>query len=173
MASVLCFEVEWSRGMRELVFIARRRFQERKEIIWEGGFGRWFDRKKSDAGVKKKKVALTGGPAMSATAERKTRQRARASLLGQRPDSLGSAQGGETEGKESGPRAREKGERASWWAAGPKAKKRSKFLFFFLFKYFKEFSNDFESYFEFESNHSIQKFKCNSMSAQTCSYPYI
>jgi hypothetical protein len=46
----------WSGGMRELVFIARRRFQERKERIWEGGFGRWFDGKKSDAGMKKKKV---------------------------------------------------------------------------------------------------------------------
>jgi hypothetical protein len=59
------------------------------------------------------------------------------------------------------------------WAAGPKARKRSKFLFFFLFNYFKVFSNDFESYFEFESNHSNQKFKYNSMSAQTCIYPYI
>jgi hypothetical protein len=28
---------------------------------------------------------------------------------------------------------------------------------FLLFKYFKAFSNDFESYFEFESNHSIPK----------------
>jgi hypothetical protein len=59
------------------------------------------------------------------------------------------------------------------WAARPKARKRSKFLFFFLFNYFKTFSNNFKSYFEFESNHSNQKFKCNSMSAQTCFYPYI
>jgi hypothetical protein len=32
-----------------------------------------------------------------------------------------------------------------------------KSLFFFLFNYFKAFSNDFESYFDFESNHSTQK----------------
>jgi hypothetical protein len=59
------------------------------------------------------------------------------------------------------------------WAAGPKAEREKNSLFFFLFKYFKAFSNYFESSFEFESNHSIQKFKCNSMNAQTCSYPYI
>jgi hypothetical protein len=56
---------------------------------------------------------------------------------------------------------------------GQKARERMKLFFFFLFKYFKAFSNYFESSFEFESNHSIQKFKCNSMSAQTCFYPYI
>jgi hypothetical protein len=56
---------------------------------------------------------------------------------------------------------------------GRKARERMKLFFFFLFKYFKAFSNDFESSFEFESNHSIQKFKCNSISAQTCFYPYI
>jgi hypothetical protein len=56
---------------------------------------------------------------------------------------------------------------------GRKLGRRIKSLFFFLFKYFKAFSNDFESSFEFESNHSIQKFKCNNMSAQTCFYPYI
>jgi hypothetical protein len=56
---------------------------------------------------------------------------------------------------------------------GRKPGKRIKFLFFFLFNYFKTFSNGFESYFEFESNHSIQKFQCNSMSAQTYFYPYI
>jgi hypothetical protein len=32
--------------------------------------------------------------------------------------------------------AREKSERASWWAAGPKAKKGSKFLFLFSFQIF-------------------------------------
>jgi hypothetical protein len=114
----------------------------------------------------------------------------RARKLGQRR-SLDSAQGG-TRGRENGPRAvtsllpvrpkrrseerRARGSKQAAgkdWAAGPKARKRSKFLFFFLFNYFKAFSNDFESYFEFESNHSNQKFKCNSMSAQTCFYPYI
>jgi hypothetical protein len=75
--------------------------------------------------------------------------------------------------KQAAARELGKGERASWWAARPKAEKRSKFLFFFLFKYFKAFLNDFKSYFEFESNQSIQKFKCNSMSTQTCFYPYI
>jgi hypothetical protein len=47
------------------------------------------------------------------------------------------------------------------------------FFFFFLFNYFKAFSNDFGIKFEFESNHSNQKFKCNSMSAQTYFYSYI
>jgi hypothetical protein len=42
---------------------------------------------------------------------------------------------------------------------------RMKSLFLFPFNYFKAFSNGFESYFEFESNHSTQKFKCNNMSA--------
>jgi hypothetical protein len=57
---------------------------------------------------------------------------------------------------------------------GRKQGREVKLLFlFFLFKYFKAFSNYFKSSFEFESNHSNQKFKCNSMSAQTCFYPYI
>jgi hypothetical protein len=47
------------------------------------------------------------------------------------------------------------------------------FFFFFLFKYYKAFSNDFESKFEFKSNHSSQKFKCNIMNAQSCFYTYI
>jgi hypothetical protein len=74
--------------------------------------------------------------------------------------------------KGNGPRAWEAGG-SERWAAGPKAEREKNSLFFFLFKYFKAFSNYFESSFEFESNHSIQKFKCNSMNAQTCSYPYI
>jgi hypothetical protein len=71
-------------------------------------------------------------------------------------------------GEERG-RAGEMGCRLSW----AKSKKKGIFLFFFLFNYFKAFSNDFGIKFEFESNHSNQKFKCNSMSAQTCFYPYI
>jgi hypothetical protein len=47
------------------------------------------------------------------------------------------------------------------------------FFFFFLFKYYKAFSNDFESKFKFKSNHSSQIFKCNSMNAQSCFYTYI
>jgi hypothetical protein len=46
--------------------------------------------------------------------------------------------------------------------------------FLFLFPIFQSiFQKDFEFPFEFNSNHSIQKFKCSSMNAQTCSYPYI
>jgi hypothetical protein len=44
----------------------------------------------------------------------------------------------------------------------------------FIFQIFQShFPKDFESSFEFESNHSIQKFKCSSMNAQSCFYPYI
>jgi hypothetical protein len=35
------------------------------------------------------------------------------------------------------------------------------------------FSNDFQIKFEFNLNHSIQNFKCSSMNAQSCFYPYI
>jgi hypothetical protein len=35
------------------------------------------------------------------------------------------------------------------------------------------FSNDFQIKFEFDLNHSIQNFKCSSMNAQSCFYPYI
>jgi hypothetical protein len=70
-------------------------------------------------------------------------------------------------------RAREQRATVKRWAAGPKARRNEIFFFFFLFKYYKAFLNNFESKFKFESNHSLQKFKCNSMSAPTCFYPYI
>jgi hypothetical protein len=76
--------------------------------------------------------------------------------------------------KETGrARGRQAGANGGLLGRKPKAEREKKSLFFFLFKYFKVFSNYFESSFEFESNHSIQKFKCNSMNAQICSYPYI
>jgi hypothetical protein len=57
------------------------------------------------------------------------------------------------------------------WA---KNRKGRKILFFFPFPIFQShFLKDFESSFEFNSNHSIQKFKCSSMNAQSCFYPYI
>jgi hypothetical protein len=56
----------------------------------------------------------------------------------------------------------------------PESEKKGNFLFLFSFSNItKHFQNNFESKFEFESNHSLQKFKCNNMSAQTCFYPYI
>jgi hypothetical protein len=62
-------------------------------------------------------------------------------------------------------------------AAGPMGRKprmKWKMFSFFSFSSFsKEFQIDFEFSFELESNHSIQKLKCNCMSAQTCFYPYI
>jgi hypothetical protein len=102
-------------------------------------------------------------------------------LLGHR---LGSAQAAKRHARAGGKQAAGSGRtgRAREEQRGPQRKiglpgqKRGRevnFFFFFLFKYFKAFSNDFESYFEFESNHSLQKFKSNSMSAQTCFYPYI
>jgi hypothetical protein len=44
----------------------------------------------------------------------------------------------------------------------------------FLFPIFQsKFSKDFQIKFEFDLNHSIQNFKCSSMNAQSCFYPYI
>jgi hypothetical protein len=83
---------------------------------------------------------------------------------------LGSAQ---TERGERVARAGANGPRRRVGLPGRKRGGEVNSFFFFLFNYFKAFSNDFESYFEFESNHSSQKFKCNIMSAQTCFYPYI
>jgi hypothetical protein len=78
-------------------------------------------------------------------------------------------------------RALRAGEKAGrrWQAeadAGKRAENRIKliFLFFFLFPVFQNhFPRDFEIHFEFDSNHSIQNFKCISMNAQSCFYPYI
>jgi hypothetical protein len=113
MASVLRVEMGWSGGMRELAFIARRRFQERKEGIWETDSIGGSKGKKSVAGVEKKKTL---------------------------PDKRDHGVSDTQRGKESAARelgcAREKGERASWWAAGPKTEKRSKFLFLFPFQIF-------------------------------------
>jgi hypothetical protein len=48
------------------------------------------------------------------------------------------------------------------------------FPFSFSFLVFQNhFPKDFEIHFEFNSNHSIQNFKCSSMNAQSCFYPYI
>jgi hypothetical protein len=104
--------------MHELVFIARRRFQERKERIWDGGFGRWFDGKKSDAGVKKKKTSPDRwGHGVSDARENAA---ARSHELA-RP-AAGFAGFGPRQGNGGkGERAARSGERASWWAAGLKA----------------------------------------------------
>jgi hypothetical protein len=107
------------------------------------------------AGVLRRKVALTGGPTVSVTREEDRRQRVRE--LGQRC-SLGSAQAGRGEAGD-GPRARRQtghGEGGLPTELGRKLGREMKLLFFFLFKYFKVFSNYFESSFEFKSNHSIQ-----------------
>jgi hypothetical protein len=93
----------------------------------------------------------------------RTRARARAG---------GSAQSSKQREGRQAARGREQPGRGWEKGLGRKLRREIKILFFFLFTYFKPFSNDFESYFEFELNHSIQKFKCNNMSAQTCSYPY-
>jgi hypothetical protein len=84
---------------------------------------------------------------------------------------LGSAQGAKRGERHA--RAGASGPRGRIGLPGQKLGREVKLFFFFLFKYFKAFSIDFESYLEFESNHSNQKFKFNSMSVQTCFYPYI
>jgi hypothetical protein len=65
---------------------------------------------------------------------------------------------------------------ASWAGLGRDARllgqkpNRRRFLFLFPFPIFQSiFQKDFEFPFEFNSNHSIQKFKCSSINAQTCS----
>jgi hypothetical protein len=109
------------------------------------------------------------GPAVSDAIEKESTA---AQELGQRP---GSAQGEGTARALRRPTQKREtsGPREKNWASGPKARRKEIFFFFFLFKYYKAFPNNFESKFEFESNHSLQKFKCNSMSAQTCFYSYI
>jgi hypothetical protein len=67
---------------------------------------------------------------------------------------LGSAQAGKRGRRKQAARVGDRRERAvGCWA---ESRKRENSLFFFFFKYFKAFSNYFESSFEFESNHSIQ-----------------
>jgi hypothetical protein len=104
---------------------------------------------------------MTGGTHKSATqaGDAAAAERERARELG-RLLRLGLGPGGE------GGRGEEMGCRAE-------SEEKGNFFFFFLFNYFKAFSNDFGIKFEFESNHSSQKFKCNSMSAQACFYSYI
>jgi hypothetical protein len=46
--SVLRYEMGWSGGVHELAFIARRRFQERKEGIWETDSIGGYDGRKSE-----------------------------------------------------------------------------------------------------------------------------
>jgi hypothetical protein len=103
------------------------------------------DGKKSVAGVEKKKMS----PDRWDHGVSDTQRRKHGSALARACWAIGWA----WPKRRSGTRAREKSEWASWWAAGPKAEKNEIFFFFFLFKYFKAFSIDFESYFEFESNH--------------------
>jgi hypothetical protein len=114
--------------------------------------------------VEKKKAALTSGTMLSVTRREGNRDSANWAINWARP---------KAERGERVARAGASGPRVRIGLPGRKLGREMKLLLFFLFKYFKAFSNDFESSFEFESNHSIQKFKCNSMSAQTCFYPYI
>jgi hypothetical protein len=63
---------------------------------------------------------------------------------------------------------------AELWAAGGKRPGKKVNSFSFSFSNFsKLFSKDFQIKFEFDLNHSIQNFKCSSMNAQSCFYPYI
>jgi hypothetical protein len=56
----------------------------------------------------------------------------------------------------------------------PKAARRRRIPFLFLFQFFKSiFSIDFQIKFEFDLNHTSQNSKCSSMNAQSCFYPYI
>jgi hypothetical protein len=52
--------------------------------------------------------------------------------------------------------------------------KETVFSFLYLFLIFQsQFSKDFQIKFEFDLNHTIQNFKCSSMNAQSCFFPYI
>jgi hypothetical protein len=151
--------------VRELVFIARGLLQVRKEGIWETDSIGGSKGKKSVTGVEKKKTALTSGTTVSATRSEERKALcalARTGLLAR------AGLGPRGEAGERHTRAGASGPRGRIGLPGRKLGREVKLFFFFLFKYFKAFSIDFDSYFEFESNHSNQKFKCNSMSAQTC-----
>jgi hypothetical protein len=65
------------------------------------------------------------------------------------------------------PRAGPGREALGCWAK-TKMSTENPFIFPFLI-----FQSIFQKDFEFNSNHSIQKFQCSNMNAQTCSYPYI
>jgi hypothetical protein len=74
------------------------------------------------------------------------------------------------QGREAGrARERRRGALSGCCWARPNPIREMKILFFFFSNFSKHFQINFEFPFEFESNHSSQKFKCNSMSAQTCS----
>jgi hypothetical protein len=67
--------------------------------------------------------------------------------------------------------AQERGALGLSWAKSRNERKKTFSFSFLIFQ--SHFPKDFESSFKFESNHSIQKFKCSSMNAQSCFYPYI
>jgi hypothetical protein len=70
-------------------------------------------------------------------------------------------------------RPRERTRGAGRRESGPKLETEEK-PFPFSFPIFQShFPKDFEIHFEFDANHSIQNFKCSSMNAQSCFYPYI
>jgi hypothetical protein len=114
---------------------------------WRKKKGRW-------------KETLTGGSHMSATRRGNGRALAwRAAVAGLGPRGR--------RGRGTGPRPRQ-----------PKRAENQvnsiSLPFFFFFPIFQiHFSNDFQIKFEFNLNHSIQNFKCSSMNAQSCFYPYI
>jgi hypothetical protein len=147
--------------------------QLRKEGDLEAdSIGRTRERNRARRG--EEEGVLTCGATASATRREGNAARARAAGPATGLAGLGPRQG--NGGREDGrTRGRQAGRGRGWLPTelGRKPKERRIPFSFFLFKYFKAFLNYFESSFEFKSNHSIQKFKYNSMSAQTCFYPYI
>jgi hypothetical protein len=128
---------------------------------------RWNKERKSGRRGEEEGNPDTCGHGVSVGEVRKARARVSWASGG----SLGSAQADAGKGEETG-RARER--RAGRTAELGRNRIGEEIPFLFLFPLFQSiFQKDFESSFEFDSNHSIQNFKCSSMSAQTCSYPYI
>jgi hypothetical protein len=124
-------------------------------------------------------VSLTSGAGTSATREKEQRTRGEAG-----PAAAGWARPRErTRGAGEEKRATRAGEEGGLPLAGRgdglqketgQKLKTEENPFSFSFQNFQShFQKDFEIHFEFDSNHSTQNFKCSSMNAQSCFYPYI
>jgi hypothetical protein len=99
-------------------------------------------------------------------------------LLGQRLDSLGSGRSAQARRRGKEERAARVGDRREravgcWAELGRKQRREIKLLFFFLFKYFKAFSNEILNPLLNLNQTTQYKILCSSMNAQSCFYPYI
>jgi hypothetical protein len=141
--------------------LERRRFEaDSNHRIEEGGVRRW---KEPEEEERKGEAVTDRWDRLVSGSQRKTAARARSWAVGH---GLGSAQEKDAgAGRvKSGPHALGREENR----AESRERIRNPFPIFQI-----HFSIDFQIKFEFDLNHSTQNFKCNSMNAQSCFYPYI